>query len=60
MRKYALPCILSLLVARLYNTLRKLVLPLFFELDGVLYPTPVSDLPTLLIAAERKRIKAGA
>ena len=39
MHRYAIPCVISLL------------LPVYFGLDGVLYSMPVSDVLTFLIAA---------
>lgn len=47
MGKYSIPCIISLLVAALYN----IVDQIFFGLDGVLYSMPVSDFLTFLISA---------
>ena len=46
MRKYSIPCIISLLVAALYN----IVDQIFFGLDGLLYSFPAADILTFLIA----------
>ncbi len=44
MRMYAVPCIVSLLVAAL-------LLPRWFGLNGVLYSMPASDILTFILSA---------
>lgn len=57
MQKYAIPCIISLLVGALYMVREvvfgvgfALLLLRFFGLDGVLYSMPLSDILNFLIA----------
>lgn len=51
MRKYAIPCIISLTSEVVFGVVFPILLPVFFGLDGLLYSFPAADILTFVIAA---------